>query len=612
MSDIRATSRTARGPVVAVALSVLPVLTAVFCGSLLLRPGPARAQPASAQGTRHSAALSPETRALVELVQSASSMVAARGDEALAELRRPQSRFRSGELYVFVLDPAGSMLVHPDPKLEGRNVRGLTDVQGKPIIQGLIDTATATPKKTSGWYHYEWPMPGGLLPRWKSSFVQLAVTPAGDRRIVGAGLYNDRMEPAFVVDIVEQAAARLARDPAGTTALLRDPTGPFLAKDEYVFVLDDDGKAIVHPGFPNLEGKNLMDVEDSEGKAFVREMFDVAEAQGAGWVDYMWPKPGESASTQKSTYVKRVRIKNAWVLVGSGVYLADAPRAPRDPDKLTAPQLVSFVRDAAALLETRGADAFAELRREGSRWFRHDSYLFVWELDGTRSMHAADPTLEGTSGRDAVDVRGRPYGQMILDAARSPTGEGWVHYLYPEPGDIFPTWKSTFIRRVTLPGGEQRLVGSGVYNMELHPAFIVDVVQRATALVAQLGRDAFPLLRDARGPFRFMDVYVFVNSPDGVELVNPAQPNLEGVNLMGARDVNGKLVARDYIDVALRQGRGWVDYMWYRPGNNDVPVRKRTYVQSVRGAGETFIVGSGVYAEETRAPSGTDLGPLRR
>jgi len=50
------------------------------------------------------------------------------------------------------------MLVHPDRAMEGKNELELKDVNGRPIIQGLIHTATALPDKPAGWYHYEWPV----------------------------------------------------------------------------------------------------------------------------------------------------------------------------------------------------------------------------------------------------------------------------------------------------------------------------------------------------------------------------------------------------------------------------------------------------------------------
>ena len=118
-----------------------------------------------------------ETRALVALVNDAADLVRARGEAAFADLRVAGSRWRTGEAYVFVLDTEGNMLLHPDPALEGRNDLELTDVNGKPIIRGLIAAATTLPDKPEGWYHYQWPVPDGLLPRWKSTYVRLVTAP---------------------------------------------------------------------------------------------------------------------------------------------------------------------------------------------------------------------------------------------------------------------------------------------------------------------------------------------------------------------------------------------------------------------------------------------------
>jgi signal transduction histidine kinase len=218
-------------------------------------------------------------------------------------------------------------------------------------------------------------------------------------------------------------------------------------------------------------------------------------------------------------------------------------------------------------------------------------------MDGTRIFHGADPASEGLDVSSIKDVLGRPYGRMFLDVAASPSGEGWVHYMHPEPGDLFPTWKSAFVKRVTFPSGQQRLVGSGIYNLPMDKTFIEDVVNRAADLVAARGELAFAQLRDKTGPFLFMDTYVFVDTPDGIELVNPGHPSLEGTNLMGLKDVKGKLLANEYIAAALKEGRAWVDYYWYRPGEN-TPARKLTYVRKVQFGGKTYIVGSGLYLEE--------------
>jgi signal transduction histidine kinase len=325
----------------------------------------------------------------------------------------------------------------------------------------------------------------------------------------------------------------------------------------------------------------------------IREMFEVVQTSGSGWVDYMWPKPGESVSTQKSAYVSRARMGDQWVLVGCGVYLADAPRAAPVGKKMTAPELMALVRDGADVFE-EGRAGLSEFRQR-IKWLRDDTYFFVWAMDGTR-VSMRNPAGEGQNMRGMKDIVGRPIGEMILDAAGSPSGEDGSH-VYTEPGDIFPTWKSTFLKRVIFPSGKPHIIGCGIYNMQMDRAFIEDVVNRASTLVAERGKEAFGQLRDKTGPFVFMDTYVFVMTPEGTELVNPAFPSFEGNNFIDLKDLKGKPVIREEIDAAMKEGRAWVDLYWYKPGQN-TPTRKQTFVRKVQSGEETYIVGSGVYLEE--------------
>jgi signal transduction histidine kinase len=215
-------------------------------------------------------------------------------------------------------------------------------------------------------------------------------------------------------------------------------------------------------------------------------------------------------------------------------------------------------------------------------------------MDGTRVFHAAEPESQGQNDAGLKDDLGRSIGKMILETGASASGEGWVHYMYPEPKEVFPTWKSSYVKRVTFPDGKQYIVGSGIYNMQMDKTFIEDVVNHAYSLVEEQGKEAFNLLRDKKGPFVFMDTYVFVDNMEGVELVNPAQPTLEGKSLMNQKDVKGKFVERTILDAIMKNPSTWVDYYWYKPGQNE-PARKQTFVRKVQHGNETYIVGAGFY-----------------
>ncbi len=536
-----------------------------------------------------------ESRKLVQLVTDAADLIRTRGESAFGDFRT-DSRWRQSENYIFVLDPNGNMVVHPDPDLEGKNQLALKDINGKAIIRGLLAAATSVPEKPEGWYHYQWPVPGGMLPRWKSSYVRLAETATGKKYIVGSGIYNDRMEREFVVDMVKAAVGQIQRQGKSSFAVFRDSASSFIAKDAYIFIIDEDGVELVNPAFPNLEGRNLLDLKDAHGKLLIREMFKVIQSAGSGWVDYMWPKPGESVSTQKSTFVSKALLGDKSVLVGCGVYLAEAPKVISTTHKMTAPELMTLVRKGASLLAQKGEEAFPEFRAQDSEWFHDDTYFFVWTFDGVRIFHAANPSVEGLKVSGLRDVLGRPFGKMFIEAASTAEGEGWVHYMYPEPGNIFPTWKSSFVKRITFPSGKQYIVGCGIYNMDMDKAFIEDLVNHASDLLAVAGKNAFDKLRDRKGPFMFMDTYVFVDNIDGVELVNPAYPGMEGKNLINTTDARGKPAVREYIDAAVANESAWVDYYWYKPGGN-TPVLKYTFVRKVKYGEETYVVGSGLYVE---------------
>jgi len=252
-----------------------------------------------------------ETRELVALVKDAAELVWKNGEAAFANFRVTGSRWRQAETYIFVVDPQGNILVHPDPAMEGKNELDLKDISGRPVIGGLIAAVTTLPGKPEGWYHYQWPIPGWLFLRWKSTYGRLVTAPSGKRYVVASGMYDDRMEKAFVVDLVKDAVGQIEKNGAAAFPVFRDATARFIAKDAYIFVVEPSGVVLVDPGFPKLERRNLLDVKDAQGKQPIREMIRMVETSGSGWIYY----------AQKSTYVSKAKMGSGWVLVGCGVYL---------------------------------------------------------------------------------------------------------------------------------------------------------------------------------------------------------------------------------------------------------------------------------------------------
>jgi len=93
----------------------------------------------------------------------------------------------------------------------------------------------------------------------------------------------------------------------------------------YFWINDMHPKMVMHPIKPALEGKDLSNLKDPDGKKLFVEFVNTVKESGSGMVPYLWPKPGSDDPVQKISYVKGFAAWG-WV-VGSGVYIDDVEEA---------------------------------------------------------------------------------------------------------------------------------------------------------------------------------------------------------------------------------------------------------------------------------------------
>jgi len=94
--------------------------------------------------------------------------------------------------------------------------------------------------------------------------------------------------------------------------------------DTYLSIWTTEGIRVAYAPNVSSEGMYAADLEDYNGEPLGRMFIDTALSdEGEGWVDYHWPKPGETVPSRKHTFVKRASIGNQSYLVTSGFYLDD-------------------------------------------------------------------------------------------------------------------------------------------------------------------------------------------------------------------------------------------------------------------------------------------------
>jgi PAS domain S-box-containing protein len=91
---------------------------------------------------------------------------------------------------------------------------------------------------------------------------------------------------------------------------------------DYFWITDFQPRMIVHPFRDDLNGADLSDFKDSEGKALFVEIVQVVRAKGQGYVDYTWQwKDDSTRIVPKLSYVKPFTPWN-WI-IGTGIYIED-------------------------------------------------------------------------------------------------------------------------------------------------------------------------------------------------------------------------------------------------------------------------------------------------
>jgi len=95
----------------------------------------------------------------------------------------------------------------------------------------------------------------------------------------------------------------------------RDPD--FVQGSLYIDMRDlYSGIVLAHPINGALVGKDLTDIPDPSGKNYRREIIELAQRSGKGWVAYQYKNPTSGKIEPKNTYILRVDD----VVLEAGIY----------------------------------------------------------------------------------------------------------------------------------------------------------------------------------------------------------------------------------------------------------------------------------------------------
>ncbi|MDJ0741679.1 MAG: methyl-accepting chemotaxis protein [Gammaproteobacteria bacterium] len=154
---------------------------------------------------------------------------------------------------------------------------------------------------------------------------------AGDERLQGTRALLMAEKEARLRDYVELARTAVREqyeNVAGDLAARQETARNILRKlafgdNGYIFAYRYDGTNVVLGPKPQLEGKNLIDLKDADGKPLIRDLIDTAKA-GGGVYAYKWENPSTKRVEDKLSYAAALDDWQ-WML-GTGFYIDDIDR----------------------------------------------------------------------------------------------------------------------------------------------------------------------------------------------------------------------------------------------------------------------------------------------
>lgn len=178
-----------------------------------------------------------------------------------------------------------------------------------------------------------------------------------------------------VVKFVYTAALMMGKDGMKSLNYFQNNRNLFKTKNHYLYIYDMNGTNIYHAGMKDLEGKNLLDIADKNGKKIARLALNALKDKNNphSWVHYSWWEPGKFYPVPKSSCHFQVLTPDGKALfVGGGL---NYPQEEKEFIRI-------IVDDAVRLIEEKGQSALADIANPISQYNYRDVRIFAFYQDG--------------------------------------------------------------------------------------------------------------------------------------------------------------------------------------------------------------------------------------
>ena len=259
---------------------------------------------------------SKEAARISSMLDRAKKIIEKQGEKGFAQLTEENKKL--GSNYIVVYDEKGVNYVDPNTKTTHVDRTKVLDANGNPIVEMILEEAA----RGGGWIHYLWTPVGEFYPQWKTTKVITAVAPDGEKYILFSGSYNLPGEDQFAVDLVDDFVSIFKEKGMASFVEFKYKSSRVASDEISLFMLDSKGRMLFYPGFTSLESRNMYNYKDAKGNYVVRDIIELAEKRGGGWIEFYWETPQADGSRYRlmRVYVKKVDFANQFYIVCGGYF----------------------------------------------------------------------------------------------------------------------------------------------------------------------------------------------------------------------------------------------------------------------------------------------------
>ncbi|PLX05130.1 MAG: hypothetical protein C0595_00685 [Marinilabiliales bacterium] len=244
-----------------------------------------------------------------------------------------------------------------------------------------------------------------------------------------------------------------------------NPVRFFNNESGYFFVETSNAWMVAHPIKPELVGTYRYDIQDLNGKYYVRDMVEAIKYKGYGFVDYYFEDPVNGIVSRKLAFVKSIPALNYFI--GTGFYVPQESYYYSKEHAALA--LVENVTKSMAEGLSGGFELFAdsidkvEFCRtfiDNIRFFDNQSgYFFIYDYNCVNVAHGTQKDLQGENLFDYQDSKGNYVIRGLLNVVKT-HGTGYYQYYWNNPETGNEERKTAFVYKIP---GVDYFIGSGIY-----------------------------------------------------------------------------------------------------------------------------------------------------